>query len=306
MSSCTAYSPTAPSIKWTHCSLFQIQQWLLKTHNICVYARCIRRCLKALEYVRRKPSKSIVTGKSPFREAQFLVVLVFRKLLERLSKEPRMSIDTKKKELVGNLTRNQPVWLLKGDKITVFDQDYPNLAAERAIPHGIYAIQQNIGYVTIGNSAETADFVADNIEHWWITYGIHLYPDATRILLFCGGGGANGDRHYRFKYRMQELAKSIGIPISICDYPPYCSKYNPMEHRLFAKIHKTMNGSHFLTLEHFQDCIQHSTTKTGLYLYVRIVRKSYEIGRQSTPDMLDQKHFKPALNLPQFNYSFIP
>jgi Rhodopirellula transposase DDE domain len=306
LESCTAFSPTDPDIKWTHCSAFQIQEWLLKTHHIAVYAKCIRRCLKALGYVRRKPSKSIATGKSPFREAQFLVILAFIKLFKGLKGEPMISMDTKKKELVGNLTRNQPVWLLKDDKIDVFDHDYPNLAAERANPHGIYDIKQNIGYMTVGNSAETADFVVDNIEYWWITYGIHNYPDATRLLIFCDGGGANSYRHYRFKYRIQELAKSIGLIITICHYPPYCSKYNPIEHRLFAQIHRTMNGSHFLTLEHFQDCIEHTTTKTGLYIHVRIVRKVYERGRESTPELLDEKHYKPAQNLPQFNYAFYP
>lgn len=217
-----------------------------------------------------------------------------------------ISIDTKKKEVIGNLTRNKPIWLIKGDKINVFDHDYSNLATERACPHGIYDIKQNIGYMTIGNSAETADFVVDNLEHWWINYGIHSYPDANRILIFCDGGGANSYRHYRFKYRIQELAKSIGLTITICHYPPYCSKYNPIEHRLFAQVHRTMNGTHFTTLEQFQECIKHTNTKTGLHIHVRIVRIVYQTGQVSTPDLLDQKHFKPAQKLPQFNYSFIP
>ncbi len=306
LSSRTAYSPTDPDIKWTHVNSFEIQQWLLKTHQIQVYAVCIRRCLKKLGYVQRKPSKSIATGKSPFRAAQFIALLTLTKYFQALVNDPILSIDTKKKELVGNLTRNKPVWIVKGDKLAVFDHDYTNLATEKAVPHGIYDVKRNHGYITIGNSAETADFIVDNLEHWWITYGIHLYPDAKQILILCDGGGANNYRHYRFKYCMQELSKSIGKTFIVCHYPPYCSKYNPIEHKLFAQIHRQMNGSHFMTLEHFADCIEKTTTTTGLALDVRINRKEYKKGLESNPKLLDKNCFKPALNLPQFSYSFTP
>ena len=302
----TAGSPTDPDVKWTHLQAWAISRYMKETHNIILSCRCIRRILKAAGYVKRKPLKEILTGKSPDRIAQFLVIATFNRVFSCLKTTPMMSIDSKKKELVGNLTRNKAMYCKDGKPVKTFDHDFKNLAIEKAIPHGIYDIRLNKGYITLGNSHETADFVVDNIEHWWINYGIHLYPYADNILIFCDGGGANGYRHHRFKQNLQTLAKSIGLKITIVHYPPYCSKYNPIERRLFSQIHRTMSTSILTSLEQMKEIIQQTTTSSGLNVVVRIVRKEYKKKLPSHPDLIIKNRILYSKILPQFSYIILP
>jgi hypothetical protein len=127
-------------------------------------------------------------------------------------------------------------------QIEVYDHDYEHLATGKVIPHGIYDLQRNEGFITIGNSHETAAFVAENLLWWWENFGLHHYPDAQVILVLCDAGGANSYRHYAFKEQMLCLAQTIGKDILICHYPPYASKWNPIEHRLFAHVHHAIQG----------------------------------------------------------------
>ncbi len=140
-----------------------------------------------------------------------------------MEESPILSIDTKKKESLGELSRHQAV-LTKQDGVPkVYSADYPYLASGRAVPHGIYDVKLNKGYMSLGSSNETADFIVDNLYWWWMNYGQHYYQNATYILLLCDSGGANGHRHHRFKVLLQKLAKTIGIRIVVAHYPPYCS-----------------------------------------------------------------------------------
>lgn len=288
-----------------------MQAWIiarhLKTaHNLEVSCKCIRRILKDAGYVKRKPLKEILTGKSPYREAQFLVITTFVRIFKQLKKTPLLSIDTKKKELLGNLTRNQALYCKKDEPIETFDHDFANLANEKAVPHGIYDMRLNRGYITLGNSHETADFVVDNLKHWWLNYGLYLYPDADNILIFCDGGGANGYRHFRFKQCLQILAKNIGIKITIVHYPPYCSKYNPIERRLFSQVHRTMKSSILTDLEQMKTIIEQTSTSSGLTVVVRIVRKDYPNKLPSHSDLIIKNKIIHATILPQFNYIILP
>lgn len=302
----SAGSPTDPAIKWTHLQAWTISQHLKDTHNIRVSCLCIRRVLKTAGYVKRKPLKAILVGKSPHREAQFLVIATFIRLFSQHQTTPMLSMDTKKKELVGNLTRNKALYCKDGKTLKTFDHDFKNLAIEKAVPHGIYDIRLNKGYITLGNSHETADFVVDNIEHWWLNYGIHLYPCASNILIFCDGGGANGYRHHRFKQALQALAKRIGMKITVVHYPPYCSKYNPIERRLFSQVHRTMSTAIFTSLEQIRDIIQQTTTSSGLTVVVRIVRKEYPKKLPSHKHLIINDRILHSEILPQFSYLILP
>ena len=126
--------------------------------------------------------------------------------------------------------------------IKVYDHDYEYLSEGKVIPHGIYDMQANKGYISIGNSTETADFVVDNLLWWWTEHSIHLYPDAKNILLLCDAGGANSYRHHFFKDRLIALCEQTGLSIIVSHYPPYSSKWNPIEHRLFCHVHQAMSG----------------------------------------------------------------
>ncbi len=243
-----------------------------------------------------------MTGKSPNRDEQFRIIAIVRYIFTKSIRNPILSIDTKKKELLGNLTRNEAVYCKKGQLVKVYDHDFPNLASGKVVPHGIYDIKLNKGYITLGNSAETADFVVDNLEYYWVNYGIHLYPDADNILIFCDGGGANGHRHYRFKYCLQQLVKSIGIKITIVHYPPYCSKYNPIERMLFAPVHHAMKDAILTDIEQCKSIISKTKTKKGLQVIVLINEKIYKYGLPSTPDMIMNEKIKHNTILPNFAY----
>lgn len=216
-----------------------------------------------------------------------------------------MSIDTKKKELLGNLTRNNTVYCKKGQIVKTYDHDFPNLATGKVIPHGIYDLKLLKGYITLGCFAETADFVVDNLEYYWVNFGLHLYPDADNICILCDGGGANGHRHYRFKYCLQKLAKSIGIKITIVHYPPYCSKYNPIERMLFAPVHHAMKGAILTDLEQCKNIITKTKTKKGLTVVVIINDKEYKTKQPSEPNMINGDKIKHSTLVPHLAYEIL-
>ena len=212
----------------------------------------------------------------------------------------------RKKEVLGELTRNQPI-LTKGQKaVKVLDHDYPQLGVGKAIPHGIYDVKLNQGYVSLGNSHETARFVVDNLEWWWTNFGQSEYPKASRILILCDSGGANGHRHHLFKKLLQGLAQKIGKKLVICHYPPYCSKYNPIERRLFAQVHRTIKETILTSLEQVAELMNKTATKTGLQVEVRINRKFYPLKQPSLAEEIDQKRLLRHPTMPKFTYMILP
>src|SRR5271154_2986416 len=165
------------------------------------------------------------------RDQQFGILRSYRQsFLE--SANPIISIDTKKRELLGLYWRKGRLFTAQGRE--VFDHDFPSFAKGVIIPHGLYDVKQNDGHVNLGTSHDTGEFACDSIERWWEGQGRELYPRASSILLLCDGGGSNSASHYLFKEDLQALVDRLGIEIRVAHYPPYCSKYNPIEHRLFA------------------------------------------------------------------------
>ena len=236
----TAGSPTDDQVKWTHLRPIDIALYLKTTHQVIVSHSCIKRIVKANNYSRRKPAKTLAIGESVHRKQQFEIVFFLIALFLDMDDNPIISIDTKKKEVLGELTRNETVLCKDGKPPKTKDHDFSYLATGKAIPHGIFDFILNKGYLSIGNSHETADFVIDNLDWWWQNFGKQLYQKATAILILCDCGGANGCRHHLFKKRLQDWAKKIGIRIVVAHYPPYCSKYNPIERKLFAHVHRTI------------------------------------------------------------------
>jgi hypothetical protein len=302
----TAGSPTDERVKWTHLHPRDIAKYLKETHNIAVSNGQIKRILKQNGYCKRKPIKNIATGKSPHREEQFRIILFITSLFIAMKHNPMLSIDTKKKEEIGQLTRNESVLCKDGIAPEVFDHDYSYLASGKAIPHGIYDIRLNKGFITIGNSHETAAFVVDNLKWWWNEYGAEQYPDATTILIFCDCGGANGYRHHLFKKLLQDFAKEIGLRILIVHYPPYCSKYNPIERLLFSHVHRTLKNVLLIDIQQVKELINKTHTSTGLTVIVRVVEKDYPIGELSKKENVNQKRILYHPELPNFSYTILP
>jgi len=211
------------------------------------------------------------------RNAQFERIAELRTLYEAKG-NPVVSVDTKKKELIGNLFREGKIYTT--ETVEVFDHDFPSLAEGVAIPHAIYDISHNEGYVIIGTSRDTSEFACDSIRYWWDNFGKAHYPNADSILMLMDGGGSNSSRHYIFKQDLQILADEIGIEIRIAHYPPHTSKWNPIEHRLFPHITRSLQGMVLTTHQLAKELIEKTTTKSGLKVFSSIFNKVYETGRK--------------------------
>ena len=302
----TAGSPTDETIKWTHLRNCDIALHLQKTYQEEVGSECIKRVLYENGYRKRKPAKTLATGTSPDRSEQFRIISFLMALFMLMAENPIISIDTKKKEMLGTLTRDEVV-LTKGEEpIPVYDHDYSYLGTGKVIPHGIYDLKLNEGYLSLGNSHETAEFVVDNLEWWWETVGKYEYPQATRILILCDSGGANGYRHHLFKKCLQILARKINKRLVIAHYPPYCSKYNPIERRLFAQVHRTIKEVILTDLEQVKTLMRKTATKTGLQVEVRINKKYYPLKQPSKAEEVDQKRILRHPTLPKLSYTILP
>ena len=297
-----AGSPTDPNVFWLHYRAKEIGERFKESTGYKVSNGLIKRKLRSLGFGYRKLSKNLATGSCPERDTQFKVI--FRFMLFMRLNCPVISIDCKKKEVLGKLYRQGKSY--QHGQVEVYDHDYSYLATGKVIPHGIYDLKRNEGYITIGTSHETAAFIADNLRWWWTDYGINQYPVAKNIIIFCDAGGGNSYRHHIFKKKILELADEIGKNIIICHYPPYSSKWNPIEHRLFCHVHQAMQG---IVLDSYQTVkllIDKTTTKAGLKVISRIVEKEYDIGEKIKPEDVEYHRINPNPTLPKFSYMVKP
>jgi hypothetical protein len=302
----TAGNPTDSSVKWTALCPKDIATHLKQAHGLTMSHRCIKRILKSDGYVRRKPLKCLQTGESKDREEQFGIVNFLKSLFESMDNNPILSIDTKKKEPLGLLTRNEKVLVRPSGVPKVFSSDYSHLATGKAIPQGIFDCKLDKGYITIGNSHETAAFIVDNLRWWWNGFGIHNYPQATHLLLLCDCGGANGYRHHLFKVLLQSLAAELGIRIVVAHYPPYCSKYNPIERKLFSHVHKTIENTILTDLEQVKSLMSKTSHSKGLSVEVRVVVKEHLLKRRSKKEDIDENRILRHPDLPKLSYTLLP
>ena len=299
----TAVSPMDESIKWTHLTRQRIADLLLQEEGISVSVTVVDQLLDKHHFRRRQAFKSKATGDHPQRNEQFENI---EKLVDTYQRDgnPVMSMDTKKKELIGQLHRDGHTYTQ--EPIKVFDHDWPSLAEGKAIPHGLYDLNHNIGYVQIGTSHDTSEFACDSIRYWWLTYGCVLYPLVSSILLLCDGGGSNSSRTYRFKEELQTLSNELGIEIRIAHYPPYTSKYNPIEHRLFPHVSRACEGVIFDKVETVKDLIATVNTQKGLQVFTTVIDKVYQTGKKVAEDFKENMTIVFDQLLPQWNYTVKP
>lgn len=191
-------------------------------------------------------------------------------------------------------------------EIEVFDHDWPSLAEGVAIPHGLYDLSLNMGYVQIGISHDTGEFACDSIRYWWNHHGSIQYPKASSILILCDGGGSNSSRHYLFKQDLQALVNELGIEIRIAHYPPYTSKYNPIEHRLFPHLTRACEGVIFESVETVKDLMGKAKTKTGLKVLATVLDKVYLTGRKVAQEFKESMEIVFDDYLPKWNYTAKP
>jgi hypothetical protein len=298
----TAGDPMRPDVKWTNLTLGQIAERLAEA-GTPVSVTVVKQLLRKHRYIKRKARKSRSMGQHADRNRQFEnIAQLKQEYLE--TDNPILSIDTKKKELVGNFYREGHLYTQ--ETIETFDHDFPSAASGVIIPHGLYDVKRNDGHVNLGTSHDTSEFACDSIEWWWESRGQTLYPRATSILLLCDGGGSNSANQYLFKEDLQRLVDRIGIEIRVAHYPPYASKYNPIEHRLFPHLTRACQGVIFHTVELVKGLMEKAKTSTGLEVTVDILDKVYQTGRKYAADFKETMKIVFDEVLPKWNYRAIP
>ena len=183
-----------------------------------------------------------------------------------------------------------------------FDHDFPSWADGVLIPHGIFDPKANLGHINLGLSHDTSEFACESFRRYWNQYACNRYPNASSILLTCDGGGSNSATKYIFKYDLERLSESIGLPIRIAHYPPYCSKYNPIERRLFPHVGRACSGMLFDCLDTVTTLMRRAKTRTGLRTTVGVIKRAFETGRNATREMKENLKIVYDELLPKWNY----
>ena len=293
-----AGSPTKPDVYWIHLKPKEIAALYFNQYGVLFSHGFIKRELLNLGYRYRKIRKTLATGIYENRDAQFKII--FNLVLIMSLKSPVLSIDCKKKERLGTIYREGKSYGQEPQES--YDHDYSHLGDGKVVPHGIFDLQKNVGFITIGSSSETAAFIVDNLRWWWFNYGINDYPDARNLLLLCDAGGGNSYRHHAFKKELQDFAKEIGIDIIVTHYPPYASKWNPIEHRLFCHVHQAMSGQMFKNYECVKMLVDKTSTVQGLKVIARIHIKEYPTGIKTDKSQVDEKRIQRHPQIPELNY----
>lgn len=298
-----AGDPMDEKIRWIKLTRAEISE-KMKALGVNVSRNIVRKLMKKHHFVKRKMQRKRSIGKSADREEQFKNIIAEKeKFLQ--SNNPIISIDTKKKEHVGgNLHRDGSVYCTHA--IEASDHDYPYLADIKIAPHGIYDMKKNKAYINIGTSYETAEFICDSLQNWWLNHGKKDYPHAQEILIYCDAGGANSYRHNIFKVELQTLVNKINMPIKIMHYPPYTSKWNPIEHRVFPHITRALEGVPLHSVDDTKNKIEFTKTKTGLSVVTDVLKKTYEKGKEVSKNFMDHIKITFGDSLPRLNYTIYP
>ena len=237
----------------------------------------IRRMLHEMGFSLKANKKRIEGASHADRNAQFQQINRTSKAFESKGK-PVISVDCKKKALIGNFKNGGREWQARGQETLVNVYDYLSIADGKAIPYGIYDLLQNRGFVNVGIDHETAEFAVESIRRWWKSVGSTLYPTSAELLIVADGGGSNGARNRLWKQRLQPLANETGLALTVCHLPPATSKWNKIEHRLFSSISINWRGKPLTSLETMIELISHTTTKEGLTVTAVKDTNSYPIG----------------------------
>ena len=299
----TAGDPMDAKVIWTDLTPQEIAALLEKDHQVKVSKNVVKKLLKKHGYHRRKAQKKQTMKSVEHRDEQFVKISTLVAGFRAVG-NPIISFDVKKKEYLGNFYRDGHLYTR--EELHAFDHDFNSFAEQVIIPHGIYDVQRNLGYLHLGLSKDTSQFVCDCIRSWWLAYGRVEYPHATAILGLCDGGGGNGSRHYIFKEDLQKLVDELGIEIRIAHYPPYCSKYNPIEHRLFPHVTRACQGVLFTSIALVKELMEKTKTSKGLKVFVEIINTVYQTGRKVAEDFKQTMRIVFDNFLPAWNYRAIP
>lgn len=289
--------------KWLNCRLRSLQR-KLAARSQQVSLPVLSRLLRKRQYSLRANRKDR-EGKSPVgRDAQF-VYLEQQRQEHLQAGQPVLSVDTKKKELIGDFKNAGQVWCQQAPAVTV--HDFPSQAQGRAVPYGLYDLTHNCGHVYVGESADTPEFAVDNLAQWCAHEMPLRFPKASRLLLHADCGGSNGVRCKCWKQQLQEkIANRFGLEVTVCHYPTGCSKWNPIEHRLFSQISRTWAGCPLRSFEVLLDYLRETTTTTGLKVLAQRVTQVYQKGIEVSAEVMAALNITYHAVCPQWNYTIRP
>ena len=274
-----AGDPCSP-LRWTCKSIAALTQELInKGHKTST--RMVHELLCEMRYTMQGNRKCKESGSHPDRNDQFLFINEKVKAFQA-ENAPVISVDTKKKELVGLFANKGTNWRPQGCPEEVSTHDFMDPENGRAAPYGIYDLVNNTGFVNVGTSADTAAFAVESIRRWWLSMGQESYPKATKLLITADGGGSNGSRVRLWKTELQGFANETGLEISVCHFPPGTSKWNKIEHRMFSYISQNWRGKPLISIETIVNLIGSTKTKTGLKIQTAVDTSPYVKGIKIT------------------------
>ena len=273
----STYGNPEKVLSWTTESLRSIQSVLSEKHGINASHVTVGAILEDLGYSKQSNQKMLQVGKPhPDRNAQF--EFINAKAKEYINAGiPVISVDTKKKENIGNFKNPGEEYRRKKDPRKVLDHDFPIKELGKIAPYGVYNLNHNIGFVNVGTSHDTAEFAVESISRWWGVVGSHTFPNADKLLITCDCGGSNGNRRRLWKYQLSQLAKRTGLEVHVSHFPPGTSKWNKVEHRLFCYISKNWQGKPLVDVETAIELIGSTTTNTGLKVICQRDDNIYEL-----------------------------
>ena len=298
----TAGDPIS-GLKWTHKTTKKIKKQLRKV-GLSVSPKTVARLLKGLKFSLRVNHKKIAGKSSPHRNQQFEYIARMRQQFDS-KRWPVISVDTKKKEMLGLFRNKGESWEV--EPIKVRDHDFKRDSVGTAIPWGLYETQGNRGHVFVGTSHDTSTFAVKALTRWWKNDGQRRYPGAKKLLVLSDCGGSNGNRSRVFKYKLQtQFCDRFGVEITICHYPPGTSKWNPIEHRLFSEISKSWAGQPLDSYETVLKFIRTTKTQTGLVVKASMLKGEFPTGVKVSKDQMAEIKLRPHKVLPMWNYTMVP
>lgn len=290
--------------RWTHQTAEKVAHCLAERVGITVSATVVRRLLQEMDYSLKSNKKCLSSGNSPYRDKQFGIIKSLREEY-RAAGDPIISVDTKKKELIGLFKNPGKTWCRHPKKVK--DHDFRSEAKGLASPYGIYDVCRNFGVLVVGESADTPEFAVNSILTWWMNHGHDDYPEATRLLILADSGGSNGANPRMWKKQLQDkIADQFGLTIRVAHYPSGASKWNPIEHRLLNEITRNWAGHPLETFDHVVEFARKTVTKTGLHVESYRDERIYKKGKKVSDKEMGELALTRADEIGKWNYTIEP
>lgn len=299
----TRGDPESP-LRWT-CKSTETLARELRRQGHTIGARTVSKCLIGLRYSLQANRKTKEGGGHPDRNAQFEHINEMAEAFQA-RRQPVISVDTKKKELVGEYKNDGKTWSPAGEPVEVNVHDFADPELGKVVPYGVYDLAINNGWVSVGIDHDTAEFACETIRRWWRKMGKTSYPPAKELLILADGGGSNGSRSRLWKLSLQSMADETGLALSVCHFPPGTSKWNKIEHRMFSSITENWRGQPLISREVVVNLISHTRTRTGLKIRAALDKRNYPIGKKVTDQEMSSIQLKLDKFHGEWNYTIEP